>query len=121
MMWRIFVEGDVTWRVIEMDGGNVEVGNASAFGDEWEEGNRFAVLGVMGLLVQDKTRRMSGRSRWCRRHGTVFNAFAFELTIAVDAGRVGVGFGSLVHIAKSRKIAMRAQNNQNNTSILPSM
>lgn len=78
MMWRIVVEGDVTWRVIEMDGGNVEVGNAGGFGDEREDGNRFAVLGVMGLLVQDKTRRMSGRrSRRCRRHGTVFNAFAF--------------------------------------------
>lgn len=52
----------MTWRVIEVDGGNIEVGNASGFGNEWEEGNWFAVLGVMSLLIQDKTQRMSGRS-----------------------------------------------------------
>jgi hypothetical protein len=77
VVWRIIVESNVTWLVIDVDGGNVEVGNASGFGDEWEDGNWFAVLGVMGLLVQDKTQRISGRSGWCRRHGTVFNAFTF--------------------------------------------
>ena len=79
MMWRVIVESDVTRWVIEVDSSNVKVGDISSFCDEWEDGNWLAVLGVMGLLVQDKTRRMSGRSGWCRRHGTVFNAFTLQL------------------------------------------
>jgi len=51
MVWRIVIESDVTWWVIEVDGGNVEVGDASRFCDEWKDGNWFAVFGVMGLLV----------------------------------------------------------------------
>jgi hypothetical protein len=51
MVWRIVVKSDVTWWIIEVDGSNVEVGDASSFCDEWEDGNWFAVFGMMGLLV----------------------------------------------------------------------
>lgn len=97
-----------------MDGCNVKVGDASAFDDQREDGNWFAVFGVMGLLVQDKTRRMRGRSGWCGRHGTVLKVFTF----AVDQD--GCGDSTKGQVARSRDNAIRSTA-LNTTSILPSM
>ena len=48
---RVVVEGDVARIVVEMDGGEDEVGEAGEFGEEREDGDVLAGGGVVGLVV----------------------------------------------------------------------
>lgn len=62
---RVIVEGDGAGGVVEVDGGDDEVGEGDfrggGFGDEGEEGDEFCGVLVVGLVVEDYARFVG----WC--------------------------------------------------------